>query len=314
MEYAVKIYSRIGELMQGALSDGRAFMVSGFSSTRYYSEAWLEEAGRSDMNPTPVQAGRSDMNLTPVQAGRSDMNPLPAQAGRSDMPPLPPKACRALTFFLEQTGADLYGLRVALRGNVPPGKGLSSSSTDVLSVLSVVNDHLQVGLSREELYAVAARVEPTDPCLSGELCLFYQQSGLTGQTIALPPMSLLYFDADPARVIDTQRVRREWTPRKGRYFDWLLGKFLSAAERGDYASLFDCITASAEYNQTVVALPRWEEYLRLADESGAGLMVAHSGTIAGLVTPPEQAGALRARLEPLTGVPVGCEHYSSILL
>jgi uncharacterized protein involved in propanediol utilization len=314
MEYAVKIYSRIGELMQGTLSDGRAFMVSGFSSTRYYSEAWLEEDRGDGDNPLSSKAEGSDATPLPTKAEGSDATLLPTKAGISAGNPLPPKACRALTFFLEQTGADLGGLRVALRGNVPSGKGLSSSSTDVLSVLSAVNDHLQVGLSCEELYAVAARVEPTDPCLSSELCLFYQQSGLTGQTIALPPMSLLYFDADPARVIDTQRVQREWTPGEGRYFDWLLGRFLSAAERRDYASLFDCITASAEYNQTVVALPRWEEYLRLATASGAGLMVAHSGTIAGLLTPPGRANALRARLEALTGVPVGCEHYSSILL
>lgn len=302
MEYAVKIYSRIGELMQGTLSDGRAFMVSGFSSTRYYSEAWLEDAGSEGGPPLVPKA---------VGAGGTHLSP---KAGGSDGTPLPPKACRALTYFLEQTGADLGGWRIALRGNVPPGKGLSSSSTDVLSVLSAVNAHLHLGLSCEELYAVAARVEPTDPCLSNEFCLFYQQSGVMGERFVLPPLSLLYFDADPGRQIDTQRVRREWTPGVGRYFDWLLGKFLSAAVAGEYAALFDSITASAEYNQTVVALPRWEEYLGLASESGVGLMVAHSGTIAGLVTPPEQAGTLRARLEVLAGVPVGCEHYSSILL
>jgi|GEM_PF-1071387 len=302
MEYAVKIYSRIGELMQGRLSDGRAFMVSGLSSTRYYSEAWLEDAGGPGGNPLPPKADGPHRD------------PLPTKAGSPDRPPLPPKACRALSCFLERTGADLGGLRVALRGNVPPGKGLSSSSTDVLSVLSAVNNHLRLGLSCGELYSVAARVEPTDPCISNELCLFYQQSGIMGETLALPPMSLLYFDADPGRQVDTQRVRREWTPGVGRYFDWLLSKFLEAAEAGDYPALFDCITASAEYNQTVVALPRWDDYLRLANESGAGLMVAHSGTMAGLLTPPERASALRARLEVLAGVPVGCEHYSSILL
>ena len=280
MGTSVKIYARIGELMQGRLLDGRAFMVSGFSSTRWYSEAWLDATGDGD--------------------------------------PLPPKACRALSLLLEQAGvppedqrrcADLDGKRVRLRGNIPPGKGLSSSSTDILSVLSLVNGYLGMGLRPEQLYALAAQVEPTDPCLSDELLLFYQHTGVVGKRIELPPMNLLYFDAGPDQRVDTGSVCRPWTPGLGRYYDWLLNKFLQAADAADYAALFDCITASAEYNQTVVPLPRWEEWLQLAKDHQCGLMVAHSGTIAGLLTPPERTDRLRARLESITGSPVFVEHY-----
>jgi len=276
MDHSLKIYARIGELMQGTLSDGRAFMVSGISSTRWYSEAWLE-----------------------------------ADSGGE---PLPPKACRALSLLLDKVGlshagrvAGLDGKRVCLRSNIPRGKGLSSSSTDVLSVLSLVNGHLGMGLSPEELYCLAARVEPTDPCLSDDILLFYQRAGIVGRRIGLPPMTLLYFDAGPDQGVDTENICRPWTPGLGRYYDWLLHGFLRAAEAGDHDALFDCITASAEYNQTVVSLPRWEEWLRLATENRCGLMVAHSGTFAGLLTPPERAGGLRARLEVLTGAPVFAE-------
>jgi uncharacterized protein involved in propanediol utilization len=58
-----------------------------------------------------------------------------------------------------------------------------------------------------------------------------------------------------------------------------------------------------------VPLPRWEEWLELAREYRCGLMVAHSGTIAGLLTPPEQTDPLRARLESVTSSPVFVEHY-----
>lgn len=269
MEYSCKIYARIGELMQGTLSDGRAFMVSGFSSTQWYSEAWLDEDTGGE--------------------------------------PLGSKASRALSLLLEKGGVGLNGKRVYLRSNIPRGKGLSSSSSDVLCVLSLVNGYLGMGLSPAELYCVAAQVEPTDPCLSDEILLFYQQAGLAGRRIGLPPMTLLYFDAGPDQVVDTESVCRPWTPGLGRYYDWLLRGFLRAAEAGDHAALFDCVTASAEYNQTVVTLPRWEDWFRLATESRCGLMVAHSGTIAGLLVPPERAGGLRARLEAMTGAPVFAE-------
>ena len=255
--------------MQGTLSDGRAFMVSGVSSRQWYSEAWLD-----------------------------------ADAGGG---PLPPKAGRALSLLLDETDRSLNGKRVYLRSNIPRGKGLSSSSTDVLSVLSLVNGYLEMGLSSAELYCLAARVEPSDPCLCDDILLFYQQAGVAGRRIGLPPMTLLYFDAAPDRLVDTESVCRPWTPGLGRYYDWLLRRFLRAAEAGDDDGLFDCITASAEYNQTVVALPRWEEWLRLATESRCGLMVAHSGTFAGLLVPPERAGGMRARLEVMTGAPVFVE-------
>jgi uncharacterized protein involved in propanediol utilization len=281
MEYSRKIYARIGELMQGYLSDGRAFMVSGFSSARWYSEAWLDE-----------------------DAGGA----APGNAGKEG-PPLPPKTCRALSLLLERTGRSLEGRRIGLRGNIPPGKGMSSSSTDILSVLSLVNDQLDIGLSPAALYSIASAIEPTDPCLSADILLFYQHSGMVGKTIGLPPMSLIYFDVAPDHRVDTENVRRPWTSESGRFFDGLLAGFLQAAEAGDTAGLFDCVTASAEYNQAVVALPRFDTWHRLARETGSGLMVAHSGTIAGLLTLPERSAVVRARLEAMAVSPVYTEDY-----
>lgn len=259
--------------MQGVLPDGSAFLVSGFSSERWYSEALLEEGE------------------------------MAASA------PLPPKACRALSLLLEKVNGRMADGRIQLRSNIPPGKGLSSSSTDVLSVLSVANDYLGAGLLPEELYHLATRVEPTDPCLSDDIVLFHQHSGVKGRAIGLPPVSLLYFDADPGREIETERVRRPWTPGAGKFFDWLLCKFLRAAEAGDYGALFDSITYSAEYNQTVIGLARFDEWLRLAREMRVGLMVAHSGTFAGLLTRPGQEAAVRERLLALTDQPIYSEQY-----
>jgi L-threonine kinase len=276
MDYSVKIYSRIGELMQGVLSNDQSFMVSGFSSEHWYSEAWLEEEDGEKTEP------------------------------------LPPKAGRALRLLLETTGARLQDKRVCLQSNIPQGKGLSSSSTDILGVLSVVNDYLDAGLSTEQLYGLASQVEPTDPCLSGHIHVFYQQTGIIGRPIGLPPMDLLYFDTAPGRRIDTEQLVRPRNPGAGKFFGWLLDSFLVAAEAGDHPRLFDCITASAEYNQMTVSLPRFADYYRLARETGAGLMVAHSGTIAGLLTRPGEGAALRQRLEKMAGVPVYSEHYSPL--
>jgi L-threonine kinase len=281
MGYAVKIYSRIGELLQGVLPDGGDFLVSGLPSGLFFSEAEIVGPSSGDI-----------------------VSPSPSETA------LPPKAQRALALFCQQyipAGAQLPGIR--LHSSTPPGKGLSSSSTDILSVLSVINEHWAAGCSPEDLYRIAAAVEPTDPCLSDEILLFRQGIGIAERCVTLPPMTILYFDADPDRQIETLDITRPRTPGAGRYFDWLLRKFLQAAESGDYAMLFDSITDSAEYNQTVLSLHRFDDYVRIARSAGVGLMVAHSGTIAGLLTRPEEAAELEGRLRTATDQPIYSEQY-----
>jgi uncharacterized protein involved in propanediol utilization len=288
MKYATKIYSRIGELMQGFLPDASGFLISGLPSRLFFSEAIL----------TPDLT-----NLSP-----------PGKPTGAAL--LPPKTQQALAAFRQAYDPDSRGNRFSIRlfSNIAPGKGLSSSSTDILSVLHVVNDYCQTGCSTEDLYHIAAGIEPTDPCLSEDIVVFRQNAGSVDRSISLPPMDIIYFDAAPDREIDTLQVQRTWTPGTGKYFDWLLQQFLIAAAIGDYDTLFDSITHSAEYNQATIALPRFDEYLQLARQTRSGLMVAHSGTIVGLLTRPEETKELRTRLETATAEPIYSEQYPSSLL
>ncbi len=273
--------------MQGVLPDASAFLVSGLASRRWYSEALLEEGATDRLADAAMAAG-------------------PRMPGGA----LPPKAREALAILLREQAQTLpAGVAIRLQSNIPKGKGLSSSSADVLSVLSVVNDYLGMGLGAGELYKIAAQVEPTDPCLSNEIVVFHQHRGKIATVIDLPSLSLLYFDAAPDRQVDTLEIRRCWSRGAGDFFGWLLRRLLRAAEEGDYVLLFDSITYSAEYNQTILPLPGFDAYYKLAAEAGAGLMVAHSGTIAGLLVPLEKEAALLPRLERLVNSPIYIEHH-----
>lgn len=266
--------------MQGILPDGSSFLVSGLPSSTLYSEAILEDGPGGDV--------------------------------------LPPKVGKALSLFLPP-GDDrmkrLAGKALRLRSNIPRSKGLSSSSADVLSVLYVVNNHLQTGFTPEELYRIAAQVEPTDPCLSSDVVLFKQHTGVTERSIALPPLTLLYFDAAPDQEVSTLELARPYTNGAPAFFDELLRRFLNRAAEKDYTGLFDCITDSAVYNQAIVTLPRFNEYHELALDAQAGLMVAHSGTIIGLLTRPGQTAPLQEKLQRMTNryrpTDVYIENYSS---
>lgn len=263
--------------MQGVLPDASAFLVGGLPSRRWYSEAVLQSGAAGD----PVN--------------------------------LPPKTRAALNLLERQVGLHLpLEVRIELRSNIPWGKGLSSSSTDILSVLCVANAFLKTELSPDDLYRIAAQVEPTDPCLCDDIPVFYQHTGCRGATIDLPPVSLLYFDAAPGTSIDTLAMPDNWHPGAGRFFSWLLRRLIRAAADADYRQLFDAITYSAEYNQQLLPLPGFAELYRLAEENHAGLMVAHSGTVAGVLTTPDRAAELLPRVEALAkSREVYLEHYNS---
>jgi uncharacterized protein involved in propanediol utilization len=85
---------------------------------------------------------------------------------------------------------------------------------------------------------------------------------------------------------------------------------MAAADAADYGLLFDAITYSAEYNQQQLQTPGFVDLYRLAQATGSGLMVAHSGTVAGLLTKPEEAAALLPKLEAL-GQTIYLEQYHS---
>ena len=296
--------------MQGVLPDASAFLVAGLPSRQFFSEAVIRRDG----------AGGEDEALP-----RDALAALPPQGlaalAPKGMASLPPKAMAALAVMERTLGLRLpEGVEIELRSNIPWGKGLSSSSTDVLSVLSVVNTFLGARLGAEALYRIAVEVEPTDPCLSDDIPIFCQHTGSSGGTVDLPPVTLVYFDAAPGAVVDTLAMRRQWPAGAGDFFSLLLLRLVAAAVAEDYADLFGSITSSAEYNQLSLPLPGFAELYRMAEELGAGLMVAHSGTIAGLLTRPEQAAEVRTRLEALvnhkrvpgmTTRPVYLEHYSS---
>jgi uncharacterized protein involved in propanediol utilization len=313
MEYSAKIYSRIGELMQGVLPDASAFLVSGLPSQQWFSEAVLRRDGARGQ----LGFAGADPGTRKAPGGVGIDDPSGSHDGRA----LPPKAMEALGMLEQQVGRRLPPeVAIEIQSNIPWGKGLSSSSTDVLSVLSVVNAFLGAGLMPADLYRIAARVEPTDPCLSGEIQVFYQHTGDIGATIDLPSVTLLYFDAAPGSSVDTVAMRRRWPSGAGDFFSWLLHRMVAAAAAGDYKNLFECITHSAEYNQLMLPLPGFAELYRLAEETESGMVIAHSGTIAGLLTKPDEAAGLMPRVEALVesrriagqaAQPVYLEHYHS---
>lgn len=278
MNYSVKLFSRIGELLQGMLPDQSHFLVSGIPSRHFFSEAVLQD----DPEGKGIQLPEKTMNALRFMLGRYAPYNNPSLKNITDE---------------QLLNALLPGKTIQLSSNIPQGKGLSSSSTDILSVLHVVNDYLQRGLQHHELYAMAATIEPTDPCLSENIVVFKQRTGDIYRIVPLPPLSVIYFDSEPAKQVNTLQLKRQYGTEAADFFASLLNDFMLAAVQDDYTTLFDCITQSSVHNQSIVAINSFEQYRQLAEQLQTGLMVAHSGTVIGFVTRPDQLHTVLPKIE-----------------
>jgi len=274
MRQHIKIFARIGELIQGMLPDQTHFLVSGLPSRLFFSEAILEDAPFSSID-LPPKALLALHLLLRTYAGR------PGVSGEE-----------LVTDLLREK-------KLSIHSNIPPGKGLSSSSTDLLSVLFLVNEYLHAGLGTGELYKLAVEIEPTDPCLSDEVLLFYQREGRVARSFSLPPLSIVYFDPMPGTGINTLDLERKYDAGQRIAFEGLLRRWDQAVAEKDLSTLLSCVTQSAVYNQAILALPHFDRCLQVALKHQAGLTVAHSGTIVGFITGSPATKALLSDVQEL---------------
>lgn len=259
-----EVYAKPGELMQGELPGNRAFLLSNKSSGIFKSITTLQ--------------------LT------STSNPLP----------LHPKSKAALELFwdglsAEQKQTDISRLAISQQSNIPVGKGLSSSSADVLGVLSALNQFYKPGYGAEKLYSLAASIEPTDPCLHAEHILLNQRQGEVLKTFCSLPFQLIYFDSDPETVVDTVELSKvvQYDQEHHQTFQLLYESIPTALEQKNYTFFYDCICSSAEINNSYLPKKHFHLLQDFALRHHIGLFVAHSGTYMGLVIAPDRYAELK---------------------
>jgi uncharacterized protein involved in propanediol utilization len=249
--------ANIGEIAQGALSPACPFLVSNLTSSQFCSVTFLKSCDRQIFD-------------------------------------LGEKASAACYLFLERLRSkcsgsqpDLASFHIWQQSNIPPGKGLSSSSADVLGALSALNKFYEYPFSAADLYSVAALTDPTDACLSPVLTVINQQTGKIMSNLKHLRFSLIYFDTEPNTRIDTIQFTRSkiFTQQDYRFYRQLLQKLSFTTDNENSSDFLFWITQSAVYNQKFLPKKNFNLLLSYSMKQNLGLFVAHSGTFMGLVVP-----------------------------
>jgi L-threonine kinase len=207
-----------------------------------------------------------------------------------------PKTMAALQLALDRV-AWRGGAVVRLGGEVPPGHGMGSSTVDVAGVIAGVAAAVGVQLQTHDLLALMTAVEPSDSSPLPGLWLVDHVRGTRAMHLGDVPPHWTLVSVDSGHAVDTLALHA----RRGAGAPLpqaLVDHAMSAARRGDSATLAAVATESAHRNQPRLAHPAFDVLHTVASRITApGVCVAHSGSLCAVICHDDaQARAAAAAL------------------
>jgi len=190
-----------------------------------------------------------------------------------------------------ELAAQEYGIRlshrVAVRSDIPRGKGMASSSADITAALEAVCRSCRLSLNAELFARIVTEVEPSD-------CVHFpgiaHVNHLTGRLFeSMPaPVGISVLAVDCGGEIDTigfDRKRARSVYRRNQpYLKQALAMLRRGLHDGDPRAVAEAATASATLSQQIHVKPQFDELLARTRELGAlGVNCAHSGTVLGVM-------------------------------
>ena len=202
-----------------------------------------------------------------------------------------PKAIRAVEMTLVHLGRRDLLARLNLDSVMPRQKGMASSTADIVASIAATAAALGTELSIDEQVDIALAIEPSDGIMLPGIALFDYRAGQVVRVLGNPPaMRVLVLEFSGG--VDTQRFNAVNHAPALRAQSEQFEEALALIEEGLVSSNVECIglgaTTSALAHQSVLPKPQLPAVLELAKEAGAaGVNVAHSGTVMGMLFPDD---------------------------
>ena len=226
-----------------------------------------------------------------LRAGGSS-NAEPDVSGIDHLPKARQAVSTALSEFAPRMGIAVLSAEVAIANPIPAGKGMSSSSADITAAIGAVGTAAGQPFPPESIARIALSVEPTDGVMFPGIALFDHRCGSMAESLGPPPpMEVIVIDT--GGTVDTLEFNRvDRTPM----WDKVASRTEEALElvregvrRGDPALVGRAATISALAGRPPDKAEWVERAAAFAEEqSAAGINVAHSGTVVGILLDARQ--------------------------
>jgi uncharacterized protein involved in propanediol utilization len=235
-----------------------------------------------------------------------------ARPGTSDLRVVQRHKTKALALtrmIIAESGERVGGL-LSVESSLPEGKGMASSSADLVATARAVSNALGIALPARRLEPMLARIEPTDGVLyPGVVAYHHRGVRLRAFLGSLPPLTIVAIDEGGQ--VDTlayNRLPKRFTAAHCAEYAVLLDKICAAFGRGDLTAIGAVATRSAIMNQRFNPKRHLESVIGIcARHGGLGVVNTHSGTILGILIDatdprgPDRAAAVASECCALTG-------------
>lgn len=202
------------------------------------------------------------------------------------------KAAQAARLGLAALGRPDLGATISLDSQLPPGRGMASSTADIVGVLVGLAAALNSSFSPAALARLACQIEPSDSTMfSGLAMLAYRGSSRyieLGTAPALLPLLML----DPGASVDTvsynARLDLKAVQNLTATTQAAVELLIHGLHQHNVEAIGAATTLSARSYQKISFSPLVDQALGWAKATGAiGVVRAHSGSVAGLLYPAQ---------------------------
>jgi L-threonine kinase len=248
-----KSFSSFGEIVQGRLTNGEDFLVT-----------------------MPI-----DLWSTCELVCRPIAGPLIVECDLE-------KSRSVLQIVLEELGIGSgFHIECQFTRNIPVGKGLSSSTADMLAALRAIQEVFGLLLTENFISRIFAAIEPHDG-VHYNCCVAYnhRKGVLLANYGHIPDFMIVAVDAGGA--VDTIKFNRSvaFSEAQKKDFDRLFADLNSAFLSKNDTAIAECATQSARLFVERAHHPVIQGALEACDEFQAlGIVATHSGTCAGFLFP-----------------------------
>ncbi|MEH7547379.1 MULTISPECIES: GHMP family kinase ATP-binding protein [Bacillaceae] len=219
---------------------------------------------------------------------------------------------------------QLFGIReggyLEIQSNIPAGKGMASSSADIVAALRAIADSYSLPLTNEMISMIAAKVEPTDGVMYEEAVAYdYINGQLIESFGALPSFILVGIDLGGAvNTIEFNQVPKAYSREDQEQFILAYNLVKKGFNEKNLSYIGQAATISARVNQKILPKHIFPQLDKLAHRFQGGMVVAHSGTVAGILLDGNLPNGdevvshlFREMSLAIKGVPINLFHYES---
>lgn len=186
-----------------------------------------------------------------------------------------------LVIALEASGGILL-----LQSELPEGKGLASSSADLVAAARSIARCFKRRIRTSLIEKLMAEIEPSDGVMYPGVVAYQQRAcrllSFLGQ---MPPLAIVGIDeGGTVETVDYDQRRGEISASQRAEYYELLARARTAIPQGDTAAIGKIATASALLHQDRAPKKHLNSMLKASEATDAlGVIVAHSGTMIGIL-------------------------------